>query len=68
MEDLFKLWTAYLAVGIEASAGLIIGLAALEAIYKALRLFFVRKKLTEELKEEIRLSRYFTNCNLSRLV
>jgi uncharacterized membrane protein len=56
MEDLFKLWTAYLAVGIEASAGLIIGLAALEAIYKALRLFFVRKKLTEELKEEIRLS------------
>jgi hypothetical protein len=33
MEDLFKLWTAYLAVGIEASAGAIIGLAALEAIY-----------------------------------
>jgi uncharacterized membrane protein len=56
MEDLFKLWTAYLAVGIEASAGLIIDLAALEAIYKALRLFFVRRKLTEELKEEIRLN------------
>jgi uncharacterized membrane protein len=56
MEGLFKLWTAYLAVGIEASAGAIIGLAALEAIYKALTLFFTRKKSPDDLKEEIRLN------------
>lgn len=56
MEDLFKLWTAYLAVGIETSAGAIIGLAALEAIYKALTLFFARKRSPDELKEEIRLN------------
>jgi hypothetical protein len=38
MEDLFKLWTAYLALGVEASAGVIIGLAAIEATYTAKRL------------------------------
>jgi uncharacterized membrane protein len=56
VEDLFKLWTAYLAVGIEASAGVIVGLASFEAIYKALSLFFNRKRSPEELKEEIRLN------------
>jgi hypothetical protein len=33
MEDLFKLWTAYLALAVEAKAGIMIGLAALEATY-----------------------------------
>lgn len=56
VEELFKVWTAYLAVGIEASAGLIIGLAALEAIYKAIALFFVRRKSSDQLKETIRLN------------
>jgi uncharacterized membrane protein len=55
MEDLFKLWTAYLALGVEASAGIIIGLAAIEATYKALMLFFGQRKASENGKEEIRL-------------
>jgi uncharacterized membrane protein len=55
MEDLFKLWTAYLALGVEASAGVIIGLAAVEATYKALMLFFGRRNASEDMKEDIRL-------------
>jgi uncharacterized membrane protein len=59
MEDLFKLWTAYLALGVEASAGVIIGLGAIEATYKALLLFFSRRgapeDLPENVKEDIRL-------------
>ena len=33
MEDLFKLWTTYLAFAVKAKAGFMIGLAALEATY-----------------------------------
>jgi uncharacterized membrane protein len=55
MEDLFKLWTAYLALGVEASAGVIIGLGAMEATYKALVLFFGRRNSSEDAKEDIRL-------------
>lgn len=55
MEDLFKLWTAYLSLGVEASAGVIIGLAAIEATYKALILFFTRQSSPENVKEDIRL-------------
>lgn len=55
MEDLFKLWTAYLSLGVEASAGVIIGLAAIEATYKALILFFGRRSSSENGKEDIRL-------------
>lgn len=55
MEDLFKQLTANLAVGVEASAGLIIGFAAVEATFKAFVLFFVRRRLPDGLKEEIRL-------------
>jgi uncharacterized membrane protein len=55
MEDLFKLWTAYLALGVEASAGVIIGLGAVEATYKALILFFGRRSSSEDVKEDIRL-------------
>jgi uncharacterized membrane protein len=39
MEDLFKLWTAYLSLGVEASAGVIIGLAAIVVLRTALNFF-----------------------------
>ena len=42
MEVLFKLWTGYLASGVEAIAGLIIALAALQATIRAILLFFRR--------------------------
>ncbi|GHO58579.1 DUF1622 domain-containing protein [Ktedonobacter robiniae] len=38
MEELFKIWTGYLASGVEAIAGLIIAFAALQATFHALRL------------------------------
>ena len=40
MEDLIKQLTFYLAAAIEAGAGIIIGLAAIEATLKAFLLFF----------------------------
>ena len=40
MEALFKLWTGYLASGVEGVAGLIIALAALQATLRAILLFF----------------------------
>ncbi|WP_149402885.1 DUF1622 domain-containing protein [Dictyobacter arantiisoli] len=42
METFFKLWTSYLASGVEGVAGLLIGLAALQATLRAL-ILFVRK-------------------------
>lgn len=42
MEILFKLWTGYLASGVEGIAGLLIALAALQATLRAL-LLFIRK-------------------------
>ncbi len=39
MEELFKLWTGYLASGVEAVAGLIIAIAAFQATIRALMLF-----------------------------
>lgn len=51
-----KDWTLYLSAGIEAAAGVIIGLAAIEAIARALYIYF-RRSLpnAEEGKETIRL-------------
>lgn len=54
MQELFKEWTQYLAVGIEASAGVVIGLAAAEATVRALLAFF-RRRISQESKEDIRL-------------
>jgi uncharacterized membrane protein len=54
MEQLFKQWTFYLASGIEAGAGLVIALAAIEAIARALWVFFSRKA-SQNAKEAIRL-------------
>ncbi len=54
MLEVFKTWTNYLASGVEASAGLIIGLAALEATIMGLALFVQRSALPEA-KEHVRL-------------
>jgi len=42
MEDLFKQLTTHLASGVEASAGLIIAFAAIQATIQAIALFFKR--------------------------
>ncbi|HVG22157.1 MAG TPA: DUF1622 domain-containing protein [Blastocatellia bacterium] len=54
MQDLFKEWTVFLAAVIEAGAGIIIGLAALEATAKAVVLFF-RRAAQHESKGDIRI-------------
>ena len=55
MLELFKQWTVILAAAIEASAAVIIGLAAIEATVRALGLF-ARRNMLPEAKEEVRLS------------
>jgi len=50
VDEFFKQWTLYLAVGVEAGAGLIIGLAAIEAAVRALILFFRRTGDAEEIR------------------
>lgn len=55
MEDIIKQATLYLAAAIEASAGIIIGLAAIEATYRAVSLYFFFRQSPEESKENIRL-------------
>ncbi len=55
LQDFFKTWTIILASGVEASAGVIIGFAAIEATINALMLFLVRRRAPEEAKEAIRL-------------
>jgi uncharacterized membrane protein len=54
MLELFKLLSIYLATGIEAVAGIIIGFAAIEASLKAFHLFIHRGDM-QTTKEEIRL-------------
>ena len=54
MEELFKTLTLYLAVVIEAAAGLIIGIAALEATVRALGIF-TKRAAPEQIKEQARL-------------
>jgi len=49
-----KLWIEYLAMAVEAAAALVIGLAALEAIVRALPLF-VRRDVPQQAKVDIRL-------------
>jgi len=55
MLDQSKLWMERLAAGVEVAAALIIGLAALEAVWKALPLF-LRRGMAQEVKVELRLS------------
>jgi uncharacterized membrane protein len=52
--ELFKEWTNYLAAIVEATAGILIGLAALQATVRALVLF-VRPGAPPEAKEDVRL-------------
>lgn len=54
MEELFKNWTLHLSVAIEVCAGLIVGIAALEATVRAVSIF-VRRQEPEERKEQVRL-------------
>ncbi len=55
MEDVIKQATLYLAAAIEASAGIIIGLAAVEATLRALQVFFFRRQAPDQAKDDIRL-------------
>ena len=50
-----KLWIEHLAGGIEIAAAAIVGLAAAEAVWKALPLF-LRRGLRQDIKLEVRLS------------
>jgi uncharacterized membrane protein len=54
MQELFKDWSNYLATGVEASAAVIIGLAAIEATIRALPLF-IRRDTPPDAKEAVRL-------------
>ena len=51
LETLFKLWTSYLASGVEACAGLLIAIAAIQATVRAIILFF-RRPLGGDAKTE----------------
>ncbi len=55
MEEFFKHWTFLLAAAIEAAAAVIIGLAAVEGITRALALFVLRNIAEQDAKEQIRL-------------
>jgi uncharacterized membrane protein len=55
MLDQSKLWIERLAAGVKVAAALIIGLAALEAVWKALPLF-LRRGMAQEVNVELRLS------------
>ncbi|SMB94275.1 DUF1622 domain-containing protein [Deinococcus hopiensis] len=47
--------TRYLATGVEAAAGIIVGVAVVEALWRSLALFFGQRGTPETLKEAIRL-------------
>ena len=55
MEEVFKTWTAWVAVGVEAAAAGIIALAALEATWRTIRIFVGRPALPDAEKEGVRL-------------
>jgi uncharacterized membrane protein len=55
MEDLLKLLTTNLTGSIETTAGAVVGLGTLQAIWQAVVLDFNQRHSSEELTEEIRL-------------
>lgn len=55
MEASFKLWTIWLAQGVEAAAGVIIGLSAIRAVHQSI-LFYLKKSSLENVPESIRLT------------
>ncbi len=52
--DTLKTWSGYLATGVEVSAALIIGIAAIEAFIATILVFFQRQS-PPEAKEKLRL-------------
>ncbi|GGM18923.1 DUF1622 domain-containing protein [Deinococcus aerophilus] len=54
-EEVVRQITLYLATGVEAASGIIVGIAVLEALWRSLGLFFLRQGSPESLKETIRL-------------
>lgn len=55
MEDIFKAWTAWVAVGVEAAAAGIIALAALEATWRTVRIFVSHPALPDAERDSVRL-------------
>lgn len=55
LDNIFRIYTFYIADGVEAFAALVITLAALQTTWSSLRLFFARPPQPEERKVEIRL-------------
>lgn len=55
MLSFFKQWTTYLAGGIEAAAALLVAVAALEAMLRAIPLLFTKEDPANEEKEAVRL-------------
>ena len=55
MEELFKTWSALVALGVEAAAAGIIALAAIEATWQAVRVFIARPTMPDAAKESVRL-------------
>ena len=55
MQDVFKTWTEVVALAVEGAAALVIALASLEAILRALGLFVIRPAKPDTAKEGVRL-------------
>ena len=55
MEELFKSWTEWVAVAVEAAAVLVIALASAEAALRAIVVFFARPAMPDAAKEGVRL-------------
>ena len=55
MDELFKTWTEWAAMAVEAAAVLVIALAAIEATLRALAVYFKRPAAPDAAKEGVRL-------------
>ncbi len=55
MEELFKSWTEWVAVAVEAVAVLVIALASAEAAVRAIVVYFARPAMPDAAKEGVRL-------------
>ncbi len=55
MEELFKDWTGWVALAVEAAAVLVIALASAEAVLRALLVWLARPAMPDAAKEGVRL-------------
>lgn len=55
MEEVVRAWTTYAATAVEAAAGVLIVIAAIEATWRGLAIFFVRPAAPDSAKENVRL-------------